>query len=210
MKITDRVYALDSTKGAYAYIIFGEENILIDTGFSFRGKALLKELTALNINLDDIKHILLTHYDLDHIGNAARLERLTGATLWASEVDRPYILGEKDRPGFKKYLPYVFRVKKPKSINPYPQDGKLDGITIIPTPGHTPGHVCLLFEDVLFVGDLVESQKGTLLPYPSFWNWNTPALKISIKEISHYPFNWICPAHGKPLKRGNLWEKISC
>jgi glyoxylase-like metal-dependent hydrolase (beta-lactamase superfamily II) len=208
MKISDRVYALDSTKGAYAYIILGEETTLIDTGLSFKGNSLLKELSSMKIRLQDIKHILLTHYDLDHIGNAARLAELTGAKLWASSVDRPYILGEIDRPGFKKFLPYIFRVKKPKNITPYPQDGKLGDITVIPTPGHTPGHVCLLLEDILFAGDLIENTKGSLVSYPSPWNWNTPVLKSSIKKIAHYPFKWICPAHGNPIERDNLWEQI--
>jgi glyoxylase-like metal-dependent hydrolase (beta-lactamase superfamily II) len=208
MKITDRVYTLDSTKGAYAYIILGKEIILIDTGLSFAGKRILKELASMNIKPEDIKHILLTHYDLDHIGNAAMLERLTGAKLWASKVDRPYILGEIHRPGFKKFLPYIFRVKKPKNITPYIQDENVEDVEIISSPGHTPGHVCLIFEDVLFAGDLVENSKGSLVPYPSGWNWNTPILKDSIKKLTDYPFKWICPAHGKPVQRGNLWEQI--
>lgn len=32
MQITNEVYALDSTRGNYAYLIKGEETILIDTG----------------------------------------------------------------------------------------------------------------------------------------------------------------------------------
>lgn len=203
MKITDRVFALDSTKGAYAYIIFGEETTLIDTSLSFKGNAILKELSAMGVRLQDIKHILLTHYDLDHIGNAARLAELTGAGLWASDLDRRCILGETDRPGFKKYLPYVLPVKKPARINPYPVNGKLNEITVIPTPGHTPGHVCLLFEDILFAGDLVENKSGTIIPYPSFWNWDTTLLQNSMKDISGYAFKWICPAHGDPIERGS-------
>jgi glyoxylase-like metal-dependent hydrolase (beta-lactamase superfamily II) len=208
MKISDRVYMLDSTKGSHAYIIFGRETMIVDTGLSFNGDRMLKELASMNIRLTDIKHILLTHYDLDHIGNAARLAELTGAEIWASNVDRPYILGEADRPGFKKYLPYVFRVAKPKPVNSYPDNGMLNEITVIPTPGHTPGHVCLLFEDILFVGDLVENKGGSLKPYPSTWNWNTQRLNKSIVDISGYPFGWICPAHGSPIERGALWEMI--
>jgi glyoxylase-like metal-dependent hydrolase (beta-lactamase superfamily II) len=199
MKITDRVFALDSTKGAYAYIVFGEEIALIDTGLAFRGNGILKELSTMGVRLRDIKHILLTHYDLDHIGNAAKLEELTGASLWASDLDRLCILGETDRPGFKKFLPYVMPVKKPVSINAYPENGKLNDITVIPTPGHTPGHVCLLYEDILFAGDLIENKRGSIIPYPSFWNWDSSLLQDSIKDLSNYAFRWICPAHGDPI-----------
>lgn len=41
MKITDKVYALESTEGAYAYIILGMEIVLIDTGFAWVGKKYL-------------------------------------------------------------------------------------------------------------------------------------------------------------------------
>ncbi len=208
MKISDRVFALDSTKGSYVYVILGEEITLIDTSLPFHGDGIMKELSSMNIQPQDIKHILLTHYDLDHIGNAAKLAELTGATLWASEADRLCILGEADRPGFKKFLPYIFRVKKPESVKPYPVNGKINDITILPTPGHTPGHVCLLFEDILFAGDLVENKGGTLIPYPSFWNWDTTLLKKSIKDISDYGFQWICPAHGNPMERDGRWEQI--
>lgn len=199
---------LDSAKGSHAYLIFGRETMLVDTGLSFNGDRIVKELESMNVTLNDIKHILLTHYDLDHIGNASKLAALTGADLWASGVDRPYILGEADRPGFKKYLPYIFHVAKPEVVKPYPDNGKLNEVTVIPTPGHTPGHVCLLFEDILFAGDLVENKGGSLIPYPALWNWNTPMMKKSITDVSGYPFKWVCPAHGRPVERGMLWEMI--
>jgi glyoxylase-like metal-dependent hydrolase (beta-lactamase superfamily II) len=51
VKITDDVYALNSTKGNYAYLILREENILVDTGRPGQGKSILDELKSLNINL---------------------------------------------------------------------------------------------------------------------------------------------------------------
>ena len=42
-QITDEVYLLESTKGAYSYLIKAEEWILIDTHFSFAKQALLKD-----------------------------------------------------------------------------------------------------------------------------------------------------------------------
>lgn len=202
MKVTEKVYALEASKGAYVYVILGNEIILVDTGFSWAGKRILRELSAMDIKLTDIKHILLTHYDLDHIGNAAILARLTGAKLWASKEDKPYILGETQRPGFKKYLSYLFKSEKPTAISTYIEGKKIGGIEVVPTPGHTPGHVCLLFEDVIFAGDLVKCKKDRLIPYPSNWNWNTSVLKDSIRKLTQYTFKWICPAHGRPTERG--------
>lgn len=208
MKISEKVYSLEATKGAYAYIIQGKETILVDTGFPLVRKRLLKELSDLNIKLTDIKHILLTHHDIDHIGNAAILEELTRAQLWASKEDIPQIMGLEPRQGFKKYLGFLARGAKPKKINPYKVGENIGGVKVIPTPGHTPGHVCLLFEDVLFAGDLVEYKNGRLIPYPAGWNWDTAALKESIKNLAAYPFKLICPAHGSPVERGGLWDMM--
>ena len=201
MKLTDKVYVLDSTKGSYVYLLDGAEKMLVDTGLSLRGRHIVKELSSLGVALQEIRHILLTHYDLDHIGNVADLAEKTGASVWASETERPYILGEKDRPGFKKHLAKVMPVRKPESVKAFPQDGKFGEITVIPSPGHTPGHVCLLFDGVLFAGDLVENKKGVIKAYPAFWNWDTGRLAQSIREVEKFEFQWIAPAHGVPVKR---------
>ncbi len=41
---------------------------------------------------------------------------------------------------------------------------QIGNIKIIHTPGHTPGHVCMIFEDVLFAGDLVKNKNGNIVP----------------------------------------------
>lgn len=204
MKMNDKVHLLRSTKGARAYLVMGKEPVLIDTGFSWRGKRILKELASMGVHSHDIKHILLTHHDLDHIGNAAMLQELTGAQLWASAQDIPFITGDKHRPSFKRFLPYLFRVKRPRNMTAYRENERIGEIAVIPTPGHTPGHVCLLFENTLFAGDLVKSQKGHLSPYPSGWNWNHSLLLDSIRSLSQYSFEWVCPAHGDPVESSEI------
>lgn len=204
MRISDSVYLLDSTKGSYSYLVTGTEIALIDTGLPGAGKRIIKELDAIGIKPQDIKHILLTHHDIDHIGNVAMLQALTGAEIWASKEDIPYITGELDRYGFKKYFKYIFRVKKPEAIKPYGPGQKINGIEVVSTPGHTPGHVCLLFEDVLFAGDLLENKKSRLVPYPPPWNWNDSMMLESVDKISKFDYKLVCPAHGRPLERGSF------
>lgn len=207
MKVTDNVYALDSTKGNYAYLILGKKPILIDTGRPGQGNGILKELKSMNIKPEDVENILITHHDLDHVGNLALLEKKTGANLWASKEDIPYICGQKSRHGIKKYLSAIMRPKKPGNILPYSEDEKIEGIKVIPTPGHTPGHVCLLYKDILFAGDLFRTSKGKISPMKSFMNWNDSVLKESTAKIDNYDFEWMCPAHGEPVKRdGQLKE----
>lgn len=208
LKVTDNVYALESTKGNYAYVILGEEIILIDTGRPGQGKGILKEFKSMNIKPEEIKHILITHHDVDHIGNLALLEKETGANIWASKEDIPYIFGYKARPWLKNFFSIIMRAKKPEKINPYPEDQKIRDIEIIPTPGHTPGHVCLLYKDILFAGDLVRTSNGHIGPMMSFMNWNTDLSQKSARKVAGLPFKLICPAHGEPVKRDKKMELI--
>lgn len=200
MKIKDNVHLLNASKGSYVYLITGEENVLVDTGLSFKGKMILKEINDLGINLAEIKHILLTHHDMDHIGNLEMLQQRTGAEIWASQEDIPYIYGDIDRSSFKKYLKYVFKTNVPRIIKPYVSGQSINGIEAIPTPGHTPGHVCLRYQDILFAGDLLHNKKGKLEPYPKVWNWNNERMMESVEKVTDIPVQWICPAHGEPLK----------
>jgi glyoxylase-like metal-dependent hydrolase (beta-lactamase superfamily II) len=202
LKVTDEVYALDSTKGNYAYLVLGEETVLIDTGRPGQGKGILNDLESMNVKPQDIKHILVTHHDVDHVGNAALMQQATGAEIWASKEDIPYIYGEKSRPGIKKLISFIMKVKKPQNINSYPENRKIGNIKVIPSPGHTPGHVCLRYKDVLFIGDLFRTSKGKASPMGSSMTWNGSISKQSMAKIDNYSFEWICPAHGEPVRRG--------
>ena len=202
MKITGNVYLLPSTRFSRVYLVTGNENTLIDTGLSYNLRGILKDLDTLLVPLSSIRHIYLSHHDIDHIGNAAALQNLCGAKLYAPKEDIPYIMGEKEREGFKKTAGKIMRVKKPENIRPFVSGEVLNGIRVIPTPGHTPGHVCFLYSDVLFAGDLLYNKKRKLVPYNPAMDWDYNRLKQSIREVYDYPFKWVCPAHSAPCLRG--------
>ena len=206
-KITSRVYLLESTKGAYCYLVKIKEKeiVLIDTGLIFMRGAILNELKQEQIPLENIKHIVLTHGDVDHISNLQFLKKLTGATVWAGAEEIPYILGQKERNGIKKYLSKMANVKKIKEIKPLRDGDTIEELEVIETPGHTPGHICLIYDDVLLAGDLVEEKDGLCIPYPVKMNWDTAKLFKSIEKLNAYPFKWVCMAHGTPVMRDELF-----
>ena len=208
MKIIDDVYMLDCTSGSHCYAVLGNETVLIDTCFPGKGPAILAEMAALGVKPQQIKHILLTHYDVDHIGNAAFLQQASGATVWASAIDIPYILGQKTRLGIKKYIGMLMRAKLPADLRAFPESNRLGEIEIIPTPGHTPGHVCFLYQNVLFAGDLITTRDGQVKPSPNIMTWDKKVSLESVKKIIPLSFNWICPAHGMPVERGISLEKL--
>lgn len=206
-KITSRVYLLEATKGAYCYLvkIREKEMVLIDTGLIFMRRAILNELTEEKIPLEYIKHIVLTHGDIDHIGNLQFFQKLTGATVWAGIEEIPYILGQKERQGIKKYLSKLVSVKNIKEMKPLRDGNTVDGLEVVETPGHTEGHICLIYDEVLFAGDLVEEKDGLCIPYPVKMNWDTAKLFKSIEKLNAYPFKWVCMAHGTPVMRDELF-----
>jgi glyoxylase-like metal-dependent hydrolase (beta-lactamase superfamily II) len=201
MRVTDNVYMLDSSHHSHVYLVTTPEPVLIDTGMGFEGHGMRRELESLGFS--DIRHILLTHHDVDHIGNAARWQAATGAAVHASTADIPYITGEMERHSFKKYIGRLAHVPSPANLVPFEDGAEINGIRVIPTPGHTPGHLCFLYQDVLFVGDLLKNKKQALIPYPASWDWDYEMLLESVRTVSEYPFTWVCPAHGRPVKRGD-------
>jgi hydroxyacylglutathione hydrolase len=83
----------------------------------------------------EIKLILITHAHSDHVGQAARLARLTKAARYAGKEEKmPNAMivkdGERLALGIRTILAYQ-------------------------TPGHSRGHFCYRFEDRLMTGDLL-------------------------------------------------------
>jgi len=201
MEIIKDVYMLESTKGNYAYLINGEEPVLIDTCLPGKSKQIIKEMSDLGISP---KHIFLTHHDVDHIGNAKALQEYTGAKLWSSKEDLPFINGEKNRSGMKRIIQSIIRVEKPKVDALFTDKQDFLSIEVIYTPGHTPGHVSFLYKKILFAGDLLSNKNGSVKLLPGFGNWNNEILKSSVEKIKLLDFDWLCPAHGEPIQRKNI------
>ena len=183
MEVVKDVHLLDSTKGSHAYLVVGRETVLVDTGRRGLHLKILQEIRDLGFQPSEIKHILLTHHDLDHIGNAKALKESTDAKLWASQKDLPYIYENIMRPGLKGVFQSIFKVDIPEIDATYEDKQIIGGIKVIYTPGHTPGHVCFLANSVLFAGDLVTCMKGKIKPSPSIMTWNQDLLSESIEIL---------------------------
>jgi glyoxylase-like metal-dependent hydrolase (beta-lactamase superfamily II) len=210
MIVADNVYLLESTKGSFCYLLeLADRLVLIDTCFAGRAGKMLAEIRRLGFDPVRITDILLTHHDVDHVGNAADLQKETKAKIWAPGSEVMYITGKKRRPGMKAVVAYMFRYKKPVIDAVYKDHWVLmPELKVLQTPGHTPGHVSFLWKDVLFTGDLVMTVKGIVRRLPGRSNWNEGVLSESIRSVGREAFRWICPAHGRPVERGVLWEQI--
>lgn len=208
VKITEDVYQLDSTKQSHVFLIQSDENILIDTGMPGLTRKIISELESLSIASNSIKKILLTHHDVDHMGNAKELQDITNAEIWAPNEDIPYITGIKNRSGIKHLVQTVVRPKKPKVLHQYEKDHEVNGIRVIHAPGHTPGHSMLQYKNILFIGDLFKVIDGKPKLLPFFMNWDLNEVRKSISIINGLEYDWICPSHGEPIHNGNLMKEF--
>ena len=115
----------------------------------------------LGINSKDIKEILVTHQDTDHVGaiEQGSDELFRDATIYIGNIENEYLEGRKHRKVFwgLTTLPQVI-IDNPKILI---EDGQIFYIGNIKieaflVPGHTWGHLVYLVDDCyLFTGDTI-------------------------------------------------------
>jgi glyoxylase-like metal-dependent hydrolase (beta-lactamase superfamily II) len=168
---------------------------MIDTGFPGIYKDMQQELLTHHINLKDISKILLTHGDVDHIGNLKKLLENSNAVAYSSQEEIPYLAKRKAYSIRKRFLKIMLKIPKFKNINIL-QNEYIDDIKIIKTPGHTPGHVCYKYKNYLFVGDLINTRNNQVNLMDLKYTFDSQQSIVSIKNLDLQGIDFICPAHG--------------
>jgi glyoxylase-like metal-dependent hydrolase (beta-lactamase superfamily II) len=204
----------------------GDAWTLVDTGMhtgdslaAFRGA-----LAEVGIAPTDIRRIVCTHHHVDHYGTSGPLRDLTHAEvhLHPLEAERAAtahdVLGE-DRAFLRRHgipeapldqqMPSMSRIIGNLYCPAIPDGLLADGdelalgdgrrFDVVWTPGHTPGHCCLLLEPdgILFVGDHLLPK---ITPHVGIGP-NGPANPLgdflaSHEKIKRLDARLVCPAHG--------------
>lgn len=129
------------SKGLGAYLITGNEgHILLDGGLPQNAPLIVESVEALGYDIKDVKILLNSHAHFDHSGGLAYLKTVTGAKLYASADDKPW-LENGFYPGALEKLEYS---APPVMVDQALTDNEtvaLGTITLLarPTPGHSPG-----------------------------------------------------------------------
>ncbi len=200
------------TSHANFYIINEPHKItMIDSGIAADRDDIIELFRQREIDPYSIKDILLTHHDIDHVGNAALISDLSGAPVWISEPDLPYLKMEINRPGIKHEKEQQFPYDIPKNINIYNEEHDFNiPLEIIPAPGHTLGHVIVKYGKFLFIGDLFRiNDDGKASILESKFNIDEALILESIERVSKMDAHWILPGHGNPVEFGKIdWERL--
>jgi glyoxylase-like metal-dependent hydrolase (beta-lactamase superfamily II) len=161
--------------------------IIVDTGlgndkqgrnvptWNNRNEPFLDRLTAAGFPPDSIDTVLCTHLHVDHVGWNTRLE---GGKWVPTFANARYVFGKTEFdywteqnakaevPPFADSVLPVVEAKRADIVGKDYQIG--DHVRVLPTPGHTPGHIAFTFgrgkDDAAFSGDLMHSPLQTRYP----------------------------------------------
>jgi glyoxylase-like metal-dependent hydrolase (beta-lactamase superfamily II) len=217
MEIVPGIHQVDGVRGANSYLVTGDAGILlVDTGLPRNGKKIVDYLRGLGRKPDSIKYIVLTHADIDHSGSAAELKEITGASVAIHASDAPRLTGGRQIKEVRGILGLLFRAMpalmhfRPVKPDISLRDGEeIVGFTVIYTPGHTSGSICLYrSKDVLFAGDALRSDKSGNPKLPSkMMSLDIVQATASLAKLAKLDFEALLVGHGTPVL-GNASNKV--
>jgi glyoxylase-like metal-dependent hydrolase (beta-lactamase superfamily II) len=164
------------------YLLVEDDGLtLVDSGYPGCCEAILAGLGRSGYAVRDVRRLVLTHADIDHMGSLDDLRRRTGAQVLAHSLEEDIISGQKQRPWGAtreaRLLAFAYHLLQRSShtrLQPSAVDRRLDDgqswggrWQVVHTPGHTPGHIALFAPDrrVLLTGDAL-GRRGRMLKGP--------------------------------------------
>jgi len=168
------------------YLTDGRHKIMVDTGMCHTeladwhhkgswqnpGEAVQERLRAIGVDPSEIELIIFTHLHWDHVHN---LKHFPNAKMVVNAREYAFAL-DPIPPFYKSYEHPKLGIKAPfADIDVETIEGEselLPGITVFPTPGHSPGHqsvavnteggVHVIAGDAVFSYDNLEPESGHL------------------------------------------------
>jgi glyoxylase-like metal-dependent hydrolase (beta-lactamase superfamily II) len=146
-----------------AFLVGGGEACLIDAGVAGSAPSILGMVREAGMTPAGVATLVLTHSHPDHIGGAPSLQAATGCSIAAHPAERAWIedpglqARERPVPGFDTLIEGPVRVDRLLGEGDRISTGGGRSLTVIHTPGHSPGSISLFLEDegVFFTGDAI-------------------------------------------------------
>ena len=135
----------------------------------------MRGLAAAGLRVEDVDFVMCTHLHADHVGWNTRLENgrwvptFPKARYVFSKKEHDYWAGEHEKTPIPAIGDSVLPIMEAKRAELVSADHQLgDHVRLLPTPGHTPGHVAICLgrtgEDAVMPGDLMHSPLQARLP----------------------------------------------
>lgn len=208
-----------------AYLVDTDEGItVVDAGLPGHWRDLLAELERMGRRVGDIRGVILTHGDSDHVGFAERLRREHGVPVYVHPGDAERAKGgpkPKSSAGRMRvgallgFIAYSLRkggarpvrlteVVEARSGDVLPLPGAPE---IIGMPGHSPGSIAVHIPlvDAVFVGDALTTRHvltGAEGPAPAPFTDEPAEALASLRALLPTHATWVLPGHGAPWAGG--------
>jgi len=125
-------------------------------------------LASAGLSVDDIDFVMCTHLHVDHVGWNTKLENgrwvptFPKARYVFGKAEYDYWAAENAKTEVPPFADSVLPVVEAKRADMVGNDFSIgDHLRIVPTPGHTPGHVSFAFgkgtDDAVFTGDIIHT-----------------------------------------------------
>lgn len=208
-----------------AYLVESPEGVtVIDAGLAGHWRDLLAELAAMGRSLGDIRGIVLTHGDSDHVGFAERLRRDHGVPVYvhAGDAERakggPKPAGGRQAMRVGALLGFLWHTARRgglrttwlTEVTEVHGGEQLDlpgSPRIISLPGHSPGSIAVHAPavDAVFVGDALTTRHvltGRTGPAPAPFTDDEAEALSSLRSLLPTGATWVLPGHGAPWGDG--------
>ncbi|MGB0757208.1 MAG: MBL fold metallo-hydrolase [Patescibacteria group bacterium] len=214
IQIEENVWGCIVSNGAF-YLLKDNDGkiVFVDTGLrQFSKYRINKCLNTIGKEYKDIKSILLTHADGDHVGGLVHILRRCNPVIFASEETCSYLL-HREMPehygrlnGLLRVI-YFYSVPSIKIENIVTDNDYIDycgGIHVYSTPGHCDGHLSFYLQkkSILFSGDLIVEKDGRVAPSPSIIAADSKKLQQSYEKMVSLNPKVICTGHSGKIVFG--------
>ena len=190
--------------GSNAYLVDDGELTLVDAGLPVGRRSLAGEITAAGHDPTDLDRVLLTHYDVDHVGGLRVIDDDVPTYLGSPDVS--LLEGSWAPPLSHPKGPYhrlasrVYSLSS-RELRPVLDREAIGGFRALLTPGHNPGHVVYVHDALrtAFLGDLVHASGDGFGTTPWLDTYDTGRGRESIRRVADESFEHGCPGHGNPV-----------
>jgi glyoxylase-like metal-dependent hydrolase (beta-lactamase superfamily II) len=204
------------TRGSRAYLVLDDDITLIDTGNPGSGRVIMQAVKELGRSADEIRHIVVTHSHIDHVGGLPEMQKHIPAKTIVHVADAPCVASERPLPNpftnpwLAKLLDgYLLRNDPgPARVDLMVDDGHelpvFGGMCVVHAPGHTPGSISLHFPQrgLLIVGDALQYKFGRLMLPSRMFTQDLVAAGESVRKLAGLDFEAICFSHFRPILEG--------
>lgn len=211
MEVVPGVHLVPNMSWSRVYLIEDDPLALVDAGPPWCARRVVSYIRSIGRNPEDLGLVLITHSHPDHIGSLLPLIKRTGARVVAHSGDTRARPGQETRlsrhgpfSGVRESLLFFKSVPVSQTVEEGQRLPIQDGVSVIHTPGHTPGSTCYLLEGrgVLFTGDTVFSDGRSVSRSAPFPGYNRQDYRKSLDRIASLEFDALCGGHGAPLVGG--------